>query len=142
MPNIDAISIIELYRNLLKFDEEKLLEYANKSNEIIPDIMAMIGHGLTNKKWLKELYGRFLGDSYVGIKSFNMKTIKDLLVFTIMQIYLKTQTCDFKNIEHMICLYVCIMKIIGKNGILLDIDPIDVIEKNYKNHMYDMVCIM
>ena len=142
MPNVDSITIINLFCKLMKKNEAEIVNYITNTNIIIPDVMALIAHGLTNKKWLKELHGRFLGDSYVGMKTFNMKTIKDFLVFSIVQIYVKTQTQDFKNIEHMICIYVCIMRLIGKIGILIDIDSIDIIEKNYNNHMYDMVCIM
>jgi hypothetical protein len=141
MPDVESISIIKIFCNLMKKTESEIIEHITNINTIIPDVMALIAHGVTNKKWLKELYGRFLGDSYTGLKTFNMKSIKDLLVFAIVQIYLKTQTQDFKNIEHMICLYVCIMRLIGKCGIIIDIDTVDVIEKNYNNHIYDMVCI-
>lgn len=144
MPNIDGISIINLYSKLLKLTEDDILVYCNKSTEIIPDIMALLGNGLTNKKWLKELYGRFLGDSYTGIKSFNMKQIKDLLTFTLVQIYVKTcditDTARLANIEKIICLYVCIMRIIGKLGIILEIDDINTIEKNYNSNKYEMFC--
>jgi hypothetical protein len=141
MPDVDSISIIKIFCNLMKKTESEIIEHITNLNTIIPDVMALIAHGVTNKKWLKELYGRFLGDSYTGIKSFSMKTIKDLLVFAIVQIYLKTQTQDFKNIEHMICLYICAMRLIGKFGIIIDIDTVDIIEKNYNNHIYDMICI-
>lgn len=142
MPNVDSITIINLFCKLMKKTEPEIINHITNTNIIIPDVMALIAHGLTNKKWLKELHGRFLGNSYTGLKTFNMKTIKDLLTFSIVQIYQKTQTQDFKNSEHMICLYVCIMRLIGKIGILIDIDSIDIIEKNYNNNMYDMVCIV
>lgn len=144
MPNIDGISIISLYSQLLKVSEDEILDYCNKTNELIPDIMALLGHGLTNKKWLKELYGRFLGDSYTGIKSCNMKIINDLLTFTLVQIYVKTSDISDKsrlvNIEKIISLYVCIMRIIGKLGIVLEIDNIDTIEKKYNSNKYEMFC--
>lgn len=144
MPNIDSISIINLYSHLLKMSEDDVLVYCNKSTELIPDIMALLGNGLTNKKWIKELYGRFLGDSYTGIKSFNMKQIKDLLTFTLVQIYVKTcditDTSRLANIEKIICLYVCIMRIIGKLGIILEIDDMNTIEKNYNSNKYEMFC--
>jgi len=144
MPNIDGISIINLYTQLLKVSEDEILEYCNKTNALIPDIMALLGHGLTNKKWLKELYGRFLGDSYTGIKSFNMKSINDLLTFTLVQIYVQTSGVSDKsrlvNIEHIISLYVCIMRIIGKFGIVLAIDDINTIEKKYASNKYEMFC--
>jgi hypothetical protein len=144
MPNIDGISIISLYSQLLKVSEDEILEYCNKTNELIPDIMALFGHGLTNKKWLKELYGRFLSDSYTNIKSFNMKIINDMLTFTLVQIYVKTSDISDKsrlvNIEKIISLYVCIMRIIGKLGIVLEIDDIDTIEKKYNSNKYEMFC--
>lgn len=141
MPDVDNITIINLFCKLMQKTAPEIIEHITNTNIIIPDVMALFARGLTNKKWLKELHGRFLGDSYTGLKSFNMKTIKDLLIFSIVQIYKKTQTQDFKHIEHMICLYVCIMRLIGKIGILIEIDSIDIIEKNYNNRMYDMVCI-
>jgi hypothetical protein len=146
MPNIDGISIISLYSQLLKVSEDEILEYCTKTNALIPDIMALLGHGLTNKKWLKELHGRFLGESYNGIKSFNMKTINDLLTFTLVQIYVKTSDVKSSdvlspaNIEKIISLYVCIMRIIGKFGIVLEIDDINTIEKNYNSNKYEMFC--
>jgi hypothetical protein len=140
MPNIDNITIINLYSKLLKKTEAEILECITKTNTIIPDIMALLGKGLTNKKWLKELHGRFLGNSYTDIKSFNMKSIKDLLTFSLVQMFLKTSANDTTNIEHIICLYVCIMRIIGKLGIVLDIDDIDTIERKYNSNMYAMFC--
>lgn len=144
MPNIDGISIINLYTQLLKVSEDEILEYCNKTNSLIPDIMALLGHGLTNKKWLKELYGRFLSDSYTGIKSFSMKSINDLLTFTLVQIYVQTSGVSDKsrlvNIEHIVSLYVCIMRIIGKLGIVLEIDDVNTIEKKYASNKYEMFC--
>jgi hypothetical protein len=144
MPNIDGISIISLYSQLLKVSEAETLEYCNKTNALIPDIMALLGYGLTNKKWLKELYGRFLGDSYTGIKSFSMKAVNDLLTFTLVQIYVQTSNDSDKsrlsNIENIISLYVCIMRIIGKLGIVLEIDDINTIEKKYASNKYEMFC--
>jgi hypothetical protein len=140
LPNIDNITIINLYTKILKKTEPEVLECITKTNTIIPDIMALLGKGLTNKKWLKELHGRFLGNSYTDIRSFNMKSIKDLLTFAIVQLFLKTSTNDITNIEHIICLYVCIMRIIGKFGIILDIGDIDTIERKYNTNMYAMFC--
>lgn len=140
LPNIDNITIINLYTKLLKKTETEVLECITKTNTIIPDIMALLGKGLTNKKWLKELHGRFLGNSYTDIRSFNMKSIKDLLTFSLVQLFLKTDANDTTNIEHIICLYVCIMRVIGKLGIVLDIDDIDIIEKKYNTNMYVMFC--
>lgn len=147
MPNVDSITVMNLYCILLKKTEVEVLDYIKKTEAIVPDIMALLGKGLTNQKWLKELYGRFLGDSYTGIKSFTMKSIKELLTFTIVQIYLKTClqtnncTNNIKDIEYIISLYVCIMRIIGKLGIVLEIDDIDTIETNYNANKYNMfVC--
>lgn len=129
----------KLFCSLLKKTEPDSIAHIMNVDSIIPDIMALIGHGCTNKLWLKELYDRFLGNSYIGIKSFNMKTINDLLVFAIIQIYVKIQIQDFQTIYHMICLYVCIMRLIKKLNSQFEIDSVDIIEKNYNNNMYDMV---
>lgn len=141
----DSCSLINIYSKLLNMSEDEILKHSIESNNLIIDIMALLGKGLTNKKWLKELYGRFLGESYKGIMSFNMKTIRELLTFALVQIYLNTSpdivnVPNLANIAQLVCIYVCIMRIIGKLGIMIEISDFDTIENNYNSNMYDMFC--
>lgn len=137
--SFDYIIIIDMFASITKLSKAEAIPHVIKVNSYIPDIVMLFGKAQTNKDWLKELQLRFLDPaSYDGISKFTMNNIKPILTFTLVQMFVKSETANLNDTDKLIALYICIMRIISKKNLVLAIDDLDTIEHKYNSKEYEI----
>lgn len=136
---VSCLSIVDLLIKITKKARVDILKYAIDANCHTHEIAMLFIHAKTSQDWLKELQIRFLDvTSYDGIKSFTMARVKELLTFTLIQLFIKSSQQDLEDIDKLVALYVCIMRIISKKRLAVEIDDYDIIISKYASRTYEM----
>ena len=136
---VKCSEIVDLLLKITKKKKVDILKYAADANYYAHETAMLFVNAKTNQDWLKELQIRFLDvTSYDGIKSFTMSRVKELLTFTLIQLFIKSNNQDLEDIDKLVALYVCIMRIISKKRIAVEIDDYDIIISKYASRTYEM----
>ena len=136
---VSCLTIVNLLIKITKKGRVDILKYAIDANCHTHEIAMLFIHAKTSQDWLKELQIRFLDViSYDGIKSFTMARVKELLTFTLIQLFIKSSHQDLEDIDKLVALYVCIMRIISKKRLIVEIDDYDIIISKYASRTYEM----
>ena len=131
-------SLIMLYTKLTGKRAVEVMDLIKTTHIVVPDVIAFLGRAITNQDWLKELQLRFLDFSYSGIKSFSMDAIKPLFSFVIVQLYVKCNYKNYENLDKLVGLFVCIIKLIQKLGIVIEMEDYTTVEYKWNAGFYEM----
>ena len=134
----DEDSLITLYTKLTGKRPVEIMDLIKSTHIVVPDVIAFLGRAITNQDWLKELHIRFLDFAYSGIKSFTMEAIKPLFSFVIVQLYIKSNNNNYENLDKLVGLFVCTIKLIQKLGIVIELEDYSTIEYNWNAGLYEM----
>lgn len=131
-------SLIILYTTITKKRVHDIMDFIKATHIVVPDIIAFLGRAQTNQDWLKELQIRFLDFSYTGIKSFTMDAIKPLFSFIIVQLYVKCKYNNYDQLDKFVGLFICIIKLIQKLGIVIELEEYSTVEYNWNAGLYEI----